>query len=188
MKPKTLVLAALALTLHYAQAQHQTFTVTPEKSEVKMTLNTNHEIVNGTFHVQSGSISYDRASPALSGGVSVAAGSGNTGNGSRDKKMHKDVLLSEKYTTVTFAPKSYTGTIAATGDSTIQVTGTLTLLGNPHEITTPMQLHLDGANSSAKTHFSIPYVQWGLKDPSFMMWKTEKEVAIDLNLAGQTGN
>ena len=31
---------------------------------------------------------------------------------------------------------------------------------------------------------AIPYVQWGLKDPSFMMWKAEKQVDIDLTLVG----
>ncbi len=39
-----------------ALAQHQTFTVNPDASEVKMKLNTTHEVVNGTFHIQSGSI------------------------------------------------------------------------------------------------------------------------------------
>jgi hypothetical protein len=31
-------------------------------------------------------------------------------------------------------------------------------------------------------------VQWGLKNPSFMIWKAENDVAIDLNLAGQVAN
>jgi hypothetical protein len=31
----------------------------------------------------------------------------------------------------------------------------------------------------------VPYVQWGLKDPSFMIWKADKDVAIDLLLTGQ---
>ena len=57
-----------------------------------MTLNTTHEVVNGTFHVQSGSIEFDRSAPKISGSVVVLAGSGKTGNGSRDKKMNKDIL------------------------------------------------------------------------------------------------
>ena len=70
------------------------------------------------------------------------------------------------------------------GDSTIQVKGVFTLLGTPHEITVPIQVQLGGANAIAKAHFVVPYVQWGLKNPSFMIWKADNDVAIDLNLVG----
>ena len=183
------LILALSLPLApYALAQHQTFSFSPDASEVKMTLKTNHEIVNGTFHVQSGAIAYDPSAPSISGSVVVAAGSGKTGNDSRDKKMNKDILKVDQYTTVSFAPASYTGTIAPSGDSTIQVTGTITLLGSPHAMTMPMQIHIDGTNCTAKTHFVIPYVQWGLKNPSFMIWKAEDTVDIDLNLVGHLSN
>jgi alpha-mannosidase len=36
----------------------------------------------------------------------------------------------------------------------------------------------------SKAHFVLPYIQWGLKDPSFLFWKADKEVAIDLFLTG----
>jgi hypothetical protein len=124
----------------------------------------------------------------MSGSVVVLAGSGKTGNDSRDKKMNKDILKVDEYTTVSFAPKIYTGTIAPSGDSTIQVSGVFTLLGNPHDITIPMQIHMDGSKATARAHFVIPYVQWGLKNPSFMFWKAENDVAIDLNLVGQVAN
>jgi len=177
---------ALAATLSpVALAQHQTFAVNPDASEVKMKLNTTHEVVNGTFHVQSGSIEFDRGTPKMSGTVVVAAGSGKTGNDSRDKKMNKDILKVEQYTTVSFAPKTYQGTIPASGDSTVQVSGVFTLLGTPHDITIPMQIHVDGSKATAKAQFTIPYVQWGLKNPSFLIWKAENDVAIDLSLVGQ---
>lgn len=178
----TVILPASAL------AQHQTFTVNPDASEVRMKLNTTHEVVNGTFHVQSGSIEFERSNPRMSGSVVVLAGSGKTGNNSRDKKMNKDILKVDKYTTVSFAPKTYTGTIAPPGDSTIQVSGVFTLLGNPHDLTIPMQIHIDGSKATARAQFIVPYIQWGLKDPSFLFWKAEHEVAIDLNLVGQVSN
>jgi len=168
-----------------ALAQHQTFVVNPDTSEVKMTLKTTHEVVNGTFHVQSGSIEFDRGAGKISGSVVVMAGSGKTGNDSRDKKMNKDVLKVEQYATVSFEPKTYAGTIAASGDSTIQVTGIFTLLNTPHEITIPILVHLDGTAATAKAHFVLPYVGWGLKNPSFLIWKADDDVAIDLTLAGR---
>ena len=186
---KFFAVLSFALTLAPAAiAQHQTFAVNPDASEVKMKLNTTHEVVNGNFHVQSGSVEFDRSATRISGTIVVAAGSGKTGNDSRDKKMNKDILKVDQYTTVSFAPKAYKGTILASGDSTIQVSGVFTLLGTPHELTIPMQIHIDGSKATARAHFIIPYVQWGLKNPSFMFWKAENDVAIDLNLVGQISN
>ena len=182
------VLALATVLAPAGLAQHQTFVVNPDASQVKMTLNTTHEVVNGTFHVQSGSIEFDRSAPKMSGSVVVLAGSGKTGNDSRDKKMNKDILKVDQFTTVSFAPKTYTGTIAPSGDSTIQVSGVFTLLGNPHDMTIPMQIHMDGSKATARAKFVVPYIQWGLKDPSFMFWKAEHDVAIDLNLVGQVSN
>jgi hypothetical protein len=186
---KSLAVVALALIFAPAAlAQHQTFAVNPDASEVKMKLNTTHEVVNGTFHIQSGSINFDRTASHISGIVIVAAGSGKTGNDSRDKKMNKDILKVAQFATVSFAPKAYNGTIAASGDSTIQVSGVFTLLGTAHDLSIPMQIHLDGSKATAKGQFNVPYVQWGLKNPSFMIWKADNDVAMDFNLVGQVSN
>ncbi|MGD0797945.1 MAG: YceI family protein [Acidobacteriaceae bacterium] len=179
--------AALAIAVILAPAalaQHQTFAVNQDASQVRMTLNTTHEVVNGTFRIQSGSIEFDRGAPRMSGSVVVLAGSGKTGSGSRDKRMNEEVLQVEQHAAVSFEPKSYTGAIAPSGDSTIQVTGIFTLLGTPHEITIPVLVHLEDATATAKAHFDVPYIQWGLKDPSFFVWKADKNVAIDLFLTG----
>jgi hypothetical protein len=189
MKPfAVFALAALfapAVLASDALAQHQTFVVNPDTSEVKMTLNTTHEVVNGTFHIQSGSIEFDRGTPKMLGSVVALAGSCKTGNDSRDKKMNKDILKVEQYATVSFEPKTYTGAIAPSGDSNLQVNGIFTLLGAPHQITIPILVHLEGTTATAKAHFVVPYVQWGLKNPSFLIWKADDDVAIDLFLAGR---
>jgi polyisoprenoid-binding protein YceI len=186
---KSFAVVALAVILApSALAQHQTFAVNPNASEIKMKLNTTHEVVNGTFHVQSGSINFDRTASQISGIVIVGADSGKTGNDSRDKKMNKDILKVDRFATVSFAPKTYVGTITASGDSTIQVSGVFTLLGTPHDLTIPMQFHIDGSKATAKGQFVVPYVQWGLKNPSFLIWKAENNVGIDLNLVGQISN
>ena len=143
-----------------ALAQHRIFVVNPDASEVKMTLKTTHELVNGAFHIQSGSIQFDRSNPAMSGSITVLAASGETGNDSRDKKMKKDVLKVDRFTTISFAPKTYTGKISPSGDSTIQVSGVFTLLGNPHDLTIPIEIHMDGSKTTAKAQFVVPYVQW----------------------------
>lgn len=177
----------LALPLSFASllhAQQQTFTMNPDTSSVAFALTGSGHEVHGTFHVQKGSIQFDRSAPAMSGSIVVSAASGASGDNGRDKNMHNSVLDVEHYADITFEPKSYQGTIAASGDSTIQVSGVFTLHGTPHDITVPMQVHIDGKALSAKGSFIVPYVKWGLKDPSVFVLKVAKEVHIDLNLAG----
>ena len=182
---KSALLALPLLLATAAFAQHQTFTVNPGASQVAFALGGSGHHVQGTFHVQSGSISFDPKAATISGSIVVAAGSGDSGEPSRDKKMNSDVLDVPHFAEVSFAPKSYKGTIAPSGDSTIQVGGVFTLHGTPHDLTVPLQLHADAANLTAKTHFTVPYVAWGLKDPSIFILKVAKEVDIDLTLVGR---
>lgn len=178
----------LTLPLTFAPlaiAQQQTFTVNPDASKVAFSLGGNAHHVDGTFHVQSGSIDFDRRAQTISGSVVVAAGSGNSGEPSRDKKMNSDVLDVARFAEISFVPRSYQGTVAASGDSIIQVRGIFTLHGAPHDLTVPMQIHIDGTTLTAGSHFTIPYVKWGLKDPSIFILKVAKEVDIDLTLVGR---
>jgi len=181
-----LLFLALPLSLSTsALAQHQTFSVNPDACQVAFALAGSGHHVNGTFHVQSGSIDFDRTAQTISGSVVVAAGSGNSSDQGRDKNMNSSVLDVAHFAEITFAPKSYKGTIAGAGDSSIQVTGVFTLHGTPHDLTVPMQIHIDGTSITAKGSFTVPYVQWGLKDPSIFVLKVAKEVGIDLTLAGK---
>jgi polyisoprenoid-binding protein YceI len=187
MKPHApALLFAIPLALvSGAFAQHQTFRVNPDSSQVTFTLGGNTHHVQGTFHVQSGSIDFDSRAQKISGLLVVDAASGNSSEPSRDKKMNTDVLDTAHFAEVTFAPSSYQGAIAPSGDSTIQVSGVFTLHGTPHDLTLPMQIHIDGTNLTAKGHFMVPYVKWGLKDPSIFVLKVAKEVDIDLDLRGR---
>jgi polyisoprenoid-binding protein YceI len=180
-------LLSLALPLLLASsllAQQQTFKVDKDAGEVSFLLSGSDHPTHGTFHVQNGSIDLDRSVMKISGSVVVAAGSGKTGNDTRDKKMDAEVLDVSHFAEISFTPQSYQGTISPKGDSTIQVSGTLTLHGTPHPLTVPMQLHIDGASCTAKTHFTVPYVKWGLKDPSVFILRVAKEVQVDLTLVG----
>jgi len=182
---KQALLLALPLSIATTMlAQHQTFTVNPDASKVAFALTgTGHEF-GGTFHVQSGSIDFDLSAGTAGGSIVVAAGSGDSGDKGRDSKMNSQVLDVPHYAEISFAPKSYQGTIAASGDSNIKVSGVFTLHGTPHDLTVPMLVHIDGSDLTAKGHFTVPYVQWGLKDPSIFILKIAKEVGIDLTLAG----
>src|SRR5215469_10927458 len=87
MRDKGRWLAVAAVALFAAGAWGQHFKVDPSSSEVHFTLGAWDGPVNGTFHVTSGDLTLDPASGAMTGTVTVDAGSGESGNKKRDKKM-----------------------------------------------------------------------------------------------------
>ncbi|MFP5228010.1 MAG: YceI family protein [Acidobacteriota bacterium] len=177
-----MLLACACLPLAAQGESH--YVLDPAQSAVQFSL-AGVDKVNGTFHVTSGDISFDRTTDKMSGKIVVASATGSSGSTSRDNKMKKDQLKVSTYPDVTFEPASFTGQIAESGSSQIQVKGTFTLLGQPHEITVPMTVQIDGSHCTATGSFDIPYVHWGVKDPSIFMLKMAKDVKIQLNLSGQ---
>ncbi|HEV2274756.1 MAG TPA: YceI family protein [Acidobacteriaceae bacterium] len=180
-----LLLSLLASCAPYGLSQGDVLTVAPDQSHVAFTLSDVLHTVHGAFHIQSGTVRFDNSKSQISGSIVVAAGSGQSGNETRDRRMTKDVLDAPQFAVASFTPQRMEGSIAPSGDSTVQVTGIFTLHGTPHELTVPMQVHMDGANCTAKTQFIVPYVKWGLKDPSNFLLKVSKDVTIDLTLVGQ---
>ncbi len=180
-----LFLATSLPLAHAASAPHEAFTINPSASKIAFALAGNFHHVDGTFKVQSGTVEFGPAPGAVSGSIVVSAASGNSGDKARDSNMDKKVLQIAKFPEVTFAPRSYQGTLAPTGDSTIQVSGIFTLHGTPHDLTVPMHIHVAGSSMTATGSFNVPYVQWGLKDPSILFLKVAKVVGIDMTLAGQ---
>lgn len=178
----TLACACAAFALAAHADNH--YALDPAQSSVHFALTGSHD-VSGTFHITSGDVGFDRATGKMTGTIVVSADSGDSGNESRDKKMKKDQLKVSQFPEVTFQPTSFTGQLANSGSSQIQVKGIFTLIGQPHEITVPMTVQIDGPHCTATGSFDVPYVQWGVKDPSVFILKVGKDVKIDLNLSGQ---
>jgi len=177
------VLAVLALLSGAAWSQEH-FKVDPPSSEVHFTLGASDGPVKGTFHISAGEFTLDPATGAMTGTVTVDAASGDSGKKNRDKKMTNDQMKAQTYPTVTFAPTKFSGQVNETGDSTGQVDGAFTLIGQAHPVSVPMNVHMEGDRFTAMGEFTLPFVSWGMKDPSFMFLKVEKEVKIQLKLTG----
>jgi polyisoprenoid-binding protein YceI len=180
---QTAILLASTAFTSVLNAQNQ-FSIDPARSEVQFTLVDTLHTVHGTFHIQQAEITFDSSTGKAAGTILVDALSGQSGNSIRDHRMAKEELKAPDFKTIAFAPTRITGTLNSTGDSTLQVHGVFTLIGTPHEIDVPMQVQVNGDQLHSVGSFSIPYVQWGLKDPSTFMIKVNKEVKIDLSLVG----
>lgn len=168
-----------------ALAQSTKLVIDPAQSKVAFSLGDVLHQVHGTFQVQSGMVEFDHGSPQLSGLIVVVAGSGKSGNNTRDRRMTFDILDAPHFAEATFSPRHLSGEIAPGGDSAVQMNGVLMLHGTPHDLTVPIQIQVDGKTCTAKTRFTIPYVKWGLKDPSTFILRVDKEVEMDITLVGQ---
>ncbi|OLC93095.1 MAG: hypothetical protein AUH86_17465 [Acidobacteria bacterium 13_1_40CM_4_58_4] len=140
--------------------------------------------VHGTFALKKGSMQLDLATGKASGEIVADATSGKSGNDGRDRKMHKDVLESGRFSEVIFRPDRITGKLDKQGESTVQMHGILVLHGSEHELTVPVQANIAGDHWTGSSKFSVPFVEWGLKNPSTWLLKVEHSVMIDLELKG----
>jgi polyisoprenoid-binding protein YceI len=176
-------ISALAPALH---AQESEFTPDPANTTVEFTLGASLHTVHGTFKLKDGSIHFDPAKGTASGQIVVDATSGESGSEGRDKKMHQEILESPKFVDVVFVPTRLQGTIALQGASHVAVTGLLKLHGQDHEVTLDFSVTPEGSGRiEATAHFSIPYVKWGLKNPSSFILRVNDSVDIDIHAIGQ---
>jgi len=181
------LLVLSALPQHAAPrvpASDVVFAVNVAQSKVTWSLETTFHTVHGSFALKKGTLRLDAATGKASGEIIVDAASGKSGNDSRDKKMHKEVLDSGRYAEVVFRPDRVEGKIAPQGTSTVQVHGILVLHGSEHELTLPVQAELAADHWTGNGKFSVPFIDWGLKNPSTFFNKVSHAVEIELELKG----
>lgn len=158
--------------------------IDPAQSKVHWTLSTTFHTVHGTFALKKGMMRVDLATGRATGEIIVDATSGSSGNDGRDRKMHKEVLESSRYTDIVFRPDRVEGKIARQGISTVQVHGVFVLHGSEHEMTVPVQAGLNADHWTASPKFNVPFIDWGLKNPSTFLLKVNHAVEIELELKG----
>lgn len=177
--------ALLALQLGaLAFAQQSVLELDPARTVVHFTLKTSLHTVHGTFQLKSGKVSFDPQTKRVSGLLVVDATSGESGNSGRDSKMHKEILESQKYREISFAPLEVEGEVPPQGDSQVQVKGTFRIHGQDHEIVIPVAIHSASSELILDTDFSIPYLSWGLKNPSTFILRASDTVQLSIHASG----
>ncbi len=156
------------------------------RSGADITLAGNLHTVKGTFLLKRGAIHFDPATGKASGEIAFDATSGKTGNGSRDNKMHKDVIESGRYPEIVFRPDRADGQLAASGASTLQVHGMFTMHGSEHEVTFPIEVNFARSTWTAQASFQVPYVRWGMKNPSKLFLRVDDVVQVQFHASGST--
>ncbi len=180
---------AVLLALPLAAAdQNITIDLDPAQSKIAFTLSDVLHTVHGTFRMKTGRIEFDPASKTVSGKVVVDAASGDSGSGARDKRMERDILQTDRYPESTFTPTMIEGGKLDTAVSQATVTGWLEIHGERHQISVPVQIQISGPIVRAAGHFVVPYVEWGMKNPSTFLLRVNDKVDVDVTAVGTIQN
>ena len=175
----------LALIAAPLSAERMDLEIDPAATKVNWTLGDVLHTVHGTFKLKKGDLWFDSGTGQAGGLLVVDAASGESGNGARDGRMHKHVLESARYPEITFAPDRVVGSVARSGDSEVQLHGIFTIHGGTHELLMKVKSHIDQQKLTAIVSFSVPYVSWGMKDPSNFLLKVKNSVDIYIAASGR---
>jgi polyisoprenoid-binding protein YceI len=183
--PTNMVLAVAALAFAVLApslaAQQYSVTLDPAQTTIAYTVDSTLHAVHGTFQLKSGEIHFDPATGKATGRIVVDATTGDSGNKSRDKKMHLEILESQKYPEITFTPQIITGTFNPQAASQLALDGIFQLKGQEHPLTATVAVAPpEGPALHSTVTFTIPYIKWGLKDPSTWLLKASDTVTVEI--------
>jgi polyisoprenoid-binding protein YceI len=183
-----IVLTAFCLVLvaqpETARADSISLNLDPTQSRVGFTLGAVLHSVKGTFALKQGQITFDSVTGQAGGSVVVDLASGQSGDAKRDANMQSNVLQVQTYPLAVFTPSRVQGKLANGTRSALDVDGMLAIHGGSHAMTLHVMVDTKGASMTATTQFSIPYVQWGMKDPSTFFLHVGKTVDLEVAAVG----
>jgi polyisoprenoid-binding protein YceI len=179
-----LIMAATVLQATAGAGAADLLTFDPASSEVVWTLGSTFHDVHGTFAMTRGEIRFDAATGEASGRIEISATSGESGNESRDRKMHEEVLESGRFPVIVLLPERMTGSFDPESGGSVNIDGTIEIHGVRRQITVAGEVTVAEGHLTGTAHLTIPYVEWGMKDPSAFIFRADKVVEITLNLDG----
>ena len=180
------ILLAIGSMASRSHSQEIRFDFLPANTTIRFTLGDILHTFHGSFQLKKGDLEYNPGTGAVGGSLVVDATSGQSGNRTRDRKMHREVLESARYPEISFHPDRVTPPLAALASSTVQVHGIFTIRGIDHELTIPVAVQILPDHWVADAHFTIPYVKWGIKNPSRFFLRVSESVEIDAHASGKS--
>jgi polyisoprenoid-binding protein YceI len=173
------IVAALpALIAGALRAQAVTVTAAPLDTKVEFSLGATLHTVHGTFSLKRCELRFNPAAGEVSGEIVIDATSGASGNGARDRRMHKDVLESARYPEIVFRPDRIEGKLAAAGSSHLTLYGMLSMHGAERELAIPLDMKPEGERYAVTAKFPVNYKGWGMKNPSSLFLRVSDTVEI----------
>jgi polyisoprenoid-binding protein YceI len=163
-----------------ASAQDVVLDLDASRSTVDFTLGAFLHTVHGSFKFKSGTIRLDPATGKAQGEIDVDLTTGSTGIGARDAVMQGHVLESQRFPDAVFTPDTVSGQLNATGASTLDVHGQLAIHGATHDVTFHVAAEANGTQVTVTSSTTIPYAQWGMKNPSTFFLHVDDHVEVNV--------
>ena len=156
----------------------------PAATEISFTLGARLHTVRGSFALASGEIAFDPDTGAASGEIRVDARSGDTGIDRRDRVMHEEVLDSVRYPLLVLRPERVEVSRREADGLAGTLFGRFELHGASHPIAIYFEGTRRGERAELTAQFDVPWVAWGLPDPSNVLLSVEKTLAVSVSARG----
>ncbi len=158
----------------------KTLALDPTRSKVRFVgakVTASHD---GSFSKVEGEATFDGTTPkAVAVTVHVASLEAEPPK-LREHLLSDDFFAAERHPTATF--RSTAIVPKATGDSTHEITGDLTLRGTTKRITVPARIEIEGSKARGRARFSIDRKDFGIVYPGMKDDLIQDEVLLDLDL------
>ena len=180
-----LILASGGLSPAWAQKHGLKVVLDPSQTVIRWSLNGDLHNTHGTFKLKTGQLIFDPETGVAEGEILVDATTGESGDKARDKKMQDEVLESGRYPAIFFHPSQLKGAYKDTADvQDLEAQGTFNIHGADHPLSLPLKVKVTAGTVTANTQFDVPYVEWGMKNPSKFLVRVGKQVHIDVAAKG----
>ena len=157
-------------------------------TKIAFTLGATFHTVHGSLQLAHGEIRFDPAGGAASGEIVVDARSAQTGDSSRDANMQRDVLESERFPTIVFRAEALELLSRSETNAQVRLRGTLDMHGQRLPWELPATLTTQGNRLAIASSFRVPYVDWGMHDPSSFLLRVDRFVDVTVRAEGTLGS
>jgi polyisoprenoid-binding protein YceI len=170
-----------------AAADPHTLVLDPAATKILFTLGATLHTVEGSLRLSHGEVRFDSAGGAASGEIVLDARSAETGNSSRDAKMHREILESERFPSIVLHAGELELVSHSETDAQVRLRGMLELHGQSLPFELPASLTAHGDRLEIAATFRVPYVDWGMQDASNFLLRVDRFVDVKVSAEGTLG-
>ena len=183
-KAALFLLAACVFVSSHAGAEPFRLVLDPAATEIAFTLGARLHTVRGAFALTAGELAFDPDTGAASGEIRVDARSGDTGIDRRDRVMHEEVLDSAGHPLLAFRPERLQVTERGEDALSGRLFGRFEVRGISHPLAVAFEGTRAGERATVRVRFDVPWVAWGLPDPSNAILSVDDVLAVQIEAAG----
>lgn len=175
-----LALALLSCAPAPATAE-ESLVLDPSHTRVGFVLAATLHTVRGELDLVRGELRFDPAGGGVAGEIVVDARSARTGIDARDRDMHERVLESARFPEITLRAERLEVLRRDAASAEVKLHATLEIHGAAHPVAIPARVTaLADDRLVVEAAFRVPYVAWGMRDPSTFVLRVAKEVDVSV--------